>query len=448
MEHPQEVDVDQIPEPRISPTSGVLPSQVQAVGSALASTPASGAEPSSVLPPAPASRAPSPLPSLAPSRCPSRQPSPPASPPAQTPSAGDNNARLVTRPTQVSPAGNSQPHSAPSPMEIEPTPPATAGSERVMMMTMTTTTTPISEPLGEDQAVTSHATNGPSIQPPSSAMPVSTLVGTTHFGVDATMETPGLQPPGSSQEFEDAAAVTPMIVDASLKATATSPQHARKDHILPSAKGQKRKRSEAGTVDVGTSTGANTRPSKRNRDGDSSSTALETPEPTATTPTAHEWFEKARRQFSSEGLGAAWAKLLEEWEAFEEEEDAFDDKRVLPAKGRPKSVGMWISRARLPTWRPSEPDAKADEKHFKAWWATLQQTSQVANGKVVSRSTSGDWSALRLPGVNGIQSVVAALFFWGLSASRTARTKKPWTAAVQECTEVFKQLRLHACSAA
>ncbi|KAJ3478929.1 hypothetical protein NLJ89_g12358 [Agrocybe chaxingu] len=220
-----------------------------------------------------------------------------------------------------------------------------------------------------------------------------------------------------------------------------SPQRARKDPPPPSTKGLKRKRAEAGPVDVDTNSSGNTRPSKRNRNaGSSKSTAPNTVKTAASTSSSCEWFEKAMGQFGSEDLGEVWSRLLEEWRAFEEEEDSFGDNRVLPVKGRPKSVGMWISRARPPTWRPSDPDAKADEEKFKAWWASLQPAWRVVNGRV-GKSMNGDWNALRLPGINGIQSIVAALFFWGLSASPKARSRKAWTTAVRECTEVFEQLR-------
>ncbi|KAJ3506986.1 hypothetical protein NLJ89_g6560 [Agrocybe chaxingu] len=99
IEHPQQVDIDEIPpvvNRRTSPASGIPPSLVNALASASSApttVPTDGAGTACTLPRAPASRAPSPLPSPSPSRCPSHQPSPPVSPPGQTPNAGDNETR-------------------------------------------------------------------------------------------------------------------------------------------------------------------------------------------------------------------------------------------------------------------------------------------------------------------------------------------------------------------
>ncbi|KAJ3492167.1 hypothetical protein NLJ89_g11273 [Agrocybe chaxingu] len=299
----------------------------------------------------------------------------------------------------------------------------------------------------------------PSVQLPTNVTPVRTLAGASPRVVEATAPTPGSQAAGGSQLTDNTSAVAPKVVDPTLPVSSTSSQHARKEPPLP-PKGQKRKRATTIVVDINTNASTNPPPAKRNRNttGSSRPTAPRTrpaprtqpapnpSKPTATTSSAREWFEKAKGQFSSEDLGEAWKRLVVEWEAFQEEEDAFADGRVLPARCRPESIGMWIGRARLPTWRPSNPNAKEDEEHFKMWWMALQPAWRVVDGKVVTKSMKGNWSALRLPGINGVQSIIAALFFWGISASTKVRTRKAWTAAVEECIRFFEQLRLQASS--
>ncbi|KAJ3510788.1 hypothetical protein NLJ89_g4476 [Agrocybe chaxingu] len=259
---------------------------------------------------------------------------------------------------------------------------------------------------------------------------------TTAVLVDTATSTTGVQLSGGSQDIADTTMVGPTIVEPSLSANITSPEpprRMRKERVPPSAK----VRNESAEK-------LTSRQRNRNRTGLANLTTPNCSRSIAPTSSTRGWFEKAKDQFRSEDLGDVWSRLLEQWEAFQEEENTFDDSRVLSAKRRPESIAMWIGRARLPTFRPTNPNAKADEEHFKAWWKGLQPAWRVVDGKVVSKSMSGDWSSLRLPGINGVQSIVAGLFFWGLSASPKVRTRKAWTVAVEECTEVFEQLRLPA----
>jgi len=51
----------------------------------------------------------------------------------------------------------------------------------------------------------------------------------------------------------------------------------------------------------------------------------------------------------------------------------------------------------------------------------------------------GDWEVLRRPGVNGILSVMAGLFFWGV-ALRGKGSREGWNNAVSDCTVVLVAL--------
>jgi hypothetical protein len=82
---------------------------------------------------------------------------------------------------------------------------------------------------------------------------------------------------------------------------------------------------------------------------------------------------------------------------------------------RPICVHEWIKRKRSATYRP---DAKALSKisqDFHAWWRALQLEWRLSNNNKGLKKANGDWSRLRISSVNGFLSVMAALFFWGLS---------------------------------
>ncbi len=51
--------------------------------------------------------------------------------------------------------------------------------------------------------------------------------------------------------------------------------------------------------------------------------------------------------------------------------------------------------------------------------------------------TSGDWEKIRRPGVNGLLSVMAALFFWG---DVTGRADEQWLEALKDVLYVFEHI--------
>ncbi|KAJ3492554.1 hypothetical protein NLJ89_g11211 [Agrocybe chaxingu] len=369
----------------------------------------------SPVPPVADSRRLSPVPSPPPSRPPSRQPSPPASPAHQS-LQGDAHQDCITMV-----------------IENDPARPITQGQAS------TSESLAIQTPLLESSSTSALLDTREDITGTTSPLPVqrSDPANATLHTIESPTSTSVRPPTLPSQEQDNANA---RRISANPTANTTSLKRKGK------ATGWKRKRTKED--EVGPTATADVRPSKRNRDDSNASptTALSSANPAASTSTAREWFEKAKGQFRAVPFGEPWLRLLEEWEAFQEEVNAFADNRMLSAKRRPKSIALWIGRARNPTYRPSNPNPKIDETDYKAWWMGLQPEWRVVKGRVVNSSMEGDWSCLQLPGVNGVLSVIAALFFWGLGATSKARTRKVWTAAVQECTTVFSQLRMYAPS--
>ena len=73
------------------------------------------------------------------------------------------------------------------------------------------------------------------------------------------------------------------------------------------------------------------------------------------------------------------------------------------------------------------------EKKFVNWWASLQpQWRLLENGKVDSSLTDGDWDDLRKPGLNGLYSVLVALFYWGSQVGKGSAECDRWMKAVED----------------
>ena len=71
---------------------------------------------------------------------------------------------------------------------------------------------------------------------------------------------------------------------------------------------------------------------------------------------------------------------------------------------------------------------------------SIQPDWRVSNGKLLVNAVDGDWEPLRRPGQNGLVSVLAALFYWGLAVNDDPRRMKEWISAVKDCEIVFQQL--------
>jgi len=155
--------------------------------------------------------------------------------------------------------------------------------------------------------------------------------------------------------------------------------------------------------------------------------------------TAPAWFTNSIKLFRSENLGNNWVHLLEAWTDFERQEE-FKDAGRLSSKGRPAIINMWISCARSTMWRLIIDDLKVNKSDFETWWASLQPEGRVLeDGGVDFSQMDVDWGCLRKPGINGVHSVVAALFYWGV-APKTPEQCKGWLSAIADCSAAFRML--------
>ncbi|KAJ7572779.1 hypothetical protein C8J56DRAFT_806466 [Mycena floridula] len=106
-----------------------------------------------------------------------------------------------------------------------------------------------------------------------------------------------------------------------------------------------------------------------------------------------------------------WARLerLYGWQ----EEGAFT------SANRPKEVSVWISGGRTrmkkrPSIRPSKTYANAWWK----WWVSLQPEWRGRGNRPTKWNVQDDWEALKVPGKNGMTSVLAGLFWWAITVDK------------------------------
>ncbi|KAJ3494137.1 hypothetical protein NLJ89_g10871 [Agrocybe chaxingu] len=178
---------------------------------------------------------------------------------------------------------------------------------------------------------------------------------------------------------------------------------------------------------------------RRDRSVSSTRTAVE-PDLVIAPPDAPSWLESAIAMLQKEDLGDKWRDLLEDWTTFEQREE-YKTIRILSSTHRPPCIQDWIRRARSATYRPDIPDVKQYGKDVERWWATLQPAwRRGRDGKIISDSFDGDWTALRRPGINGLYSVWAALFYWGINTEGNATARARWLRAVQDCHAVLLKL--------
>jgi hypothetical protein len=227
----------------------------------------------------------------------------------------------------------------------------------------------------------------------------------------------------------------------SISDSSTLQSHSTVDHMQPQPK---RGHGNEIATDEGGMKAPSKRGSKRRREcgeevsATKASTSKSSSQATWDAPTSA-WFSTFQKMFLEKDLGMEWKDLISSWVSFEEKSRNTEARR-LSAAGRPKVVGLWIARRRTTTFLPNISSLKEYESEFNGWWKNLQPTWRISNGKVDKAVSQGDWDCLRCPGVNGVISVVVALFYWGLASDGKLARRKAWIAAVEDCVTVFSLL--------
>lgn len=148
-----------------------------------------------------------------------------------------------------------------------------------------------------------------------------------------------------------------------------------------------------------------------------------------------------------------WQKVVDGWWRFDQATGFAPSSKVLsrlPAAGRPKEVGTWISYARSSTFRPEVTLPRFAEE-FAEWWRSMQPEGRKAlDDRFISLSKPArtDWGELKISGPNGIVSVVVALAWWRKAvydlplenASRTGRSGQKREAELRKLNEAFEEV--------
>ncbi|KJA26036.1 hypothetical protein HYPSUDRAFT_133378, partial [Hypholoma sublateritium FD-334 SS-4] len=129
------------------------------------------------------------------------------------------------------------------------------------------------------------------------------------------------------------------------------------------------------------------------------------------------WVTNALELLRSEDFGEEWDSLIVAWLKFEGK-SGYQGSAKLGTHHRPRVIADWIQRARSPKYRPEVKNINTLAADFIAWW-----------------------KGIRRPGINGLLSIVAGLFFWG-HAIRDAKpvAKERWLESVNDVSFVIAQL--------
>ncbi|KAF8239846.1 hypothetical protein L208DRAFT_1235587 [Tricholoma matsutake] len=109
-------------------------------------------------------------------------------------------------------------------------------------------------------------------------------------------------------------------------------------------------------------------------------------------------------------LGEKWSHAVLTWLSLEIGA-GFAASTKLGTLKRPSCISDWIQRAHAPTYHLDISDLHKFESDFLAWWTSLQPKWRHHDGKLL-RMGGNDWESLWQTGINGLLSMLVALFFW------------------------------------
>lgn len=161
--------------------------------------------------------------------------------------------------------------------------------------------------------------------------------------------------------------------------------------------------------------------------------------PTAAPANAPPWLTNTVSMMSSGNLGLRWTALLQAWVAFEEQHH-YTGTTKLGTTSRPAAVGCWIQCARSAAYRPQITDFRSYEAMHLKWWLSLQPDWRLGEDEDVLNAVDGDWGELKKPGINGLVSILASLFFWGSGMAAAGKKAKHWDSAVEDMITMFSHL--------
>jgi hypothetical protein len=136
---------------------------------------------------------------------------------------------------------------------------------------------------------------------------------------------------------------------------------------------------------------------------------------------APEWVIRAAAMLNAPLLGHDWMKIVDTWVRYQTASDCNNDCK-LAATGCPACISAWIQCKCSLTWCPEITDLNKFEAGFWTWWGSLQPEWREGFQQV-----NGDWEVLQRPGINGIVSMLAALFYWGTASGLCCTDAPGWS---------------------
>ena len=157
------------------------------------------------------------------------------------------------------------------------------------------------------------------------------------------------------------------------------------------------------------------------------------------------WAENCVLLFSSKKdlLGDAWATGVTAWSDYEKIRGLQSKgKGFATTNGRPALVRDWIQRARKPTWAPAT-SGKIIGEGFWTWWHAIQPEwrRDGRNGRDMRRD-GNDWTDVDVNGPNGLSTVMAVLFFWGVDVKlrKDEEGIADWARGLDDVTFVLQNI--------
>ena len=122
----------------------------------------------------------------------------------------------------------------------------------------------------------------------------------------------------------------------------------------------------------------------------------------------------------------------------------YEEKHGFEAKGaklasnyRPDAIKRWIQLARK-NFKPDSRQMKGFETDFWRWWNFLQPSWRSVDSKSTPRTIDGGWNEIDKHGVNGLYTVIGALYLWRLFGAEDSLAS--WTDAVDDACWVLSHL--------
>lgn len=161
------------------------------------------------------------------------------------------------------------------------------------------------------------------------------------------------------------------------------------------------------------------------------------------------WFQDIFPVINDTSLGKSYEKLLWSYMALEAGYGWQTGSTHLSAKGRPQKITAWINNGRK-SFVLESGNCEAFAEQWWKWWLMLQPKWRGVDPinplrpLPVGETTFGDkWGLLKVPGKNGLLTVVAGIWAWGIACAQRNDRKvtKDWESAVQDCTFMVNGLR-------